>query len=87
MVVRELYDVAGGLARSYLFEGLTAEELVPLAEVVTTRQLVRGETLCRVGDTADEIYVVLSWRGEGLRRGRRGRRGRAFPARPGHDYR
>lgn len=60
MVVREGYDVAGGLARSYLFEGLSAEELVPLAEVVTTRQLVRGETLCRVGDVADELYVVLT---------------------------
>jgi len=60
VVVREPFDVAGGLARSYLFEELTAEELGPLAAVVTTRQLVRGEALCRVGDRADEIYVVLS---------------------------
>ncbi len=58
--MRKPYDVAGGLARSYLFEGLTAEELEPLVAVVTTRPLVRGETLFRVGGTADEIYVVLS---------------------------
>ena len=57
--MRERYDVAGGLARSYLFEDLTTEELEPLAAVVTTRQLVRGEVLFRVGDPADEIYVVL----------------------------
>jgi CRP/FNR family cyclic AMP-dependent transcriptional regulator len=52
--------VATGLARSYLFEDLTTESLEPLVAVVTTRQLVRGETLLRVGDTADELYVVLS---------------------------
>ena len=53
-------DVASGLSRSYLFEDLTAEELEPLAEVVTTRQLVRGESLLRVGDPAHEIYVIVS---------------------------
>ncbi|MDQ6936153.1 MAG: Crp/Fnr family transcriptional regulator [Actinomycetota bacterium] len=58
--MRRPYDVAGGLAQSYLFEGLTTEELEPLVAVVTTRLLVRGETLLRVGGTADEIYVVLS---------------------------
>jgi CRP/FNR family transcriptional regulator, cyclic AMP receptor protein len=31
-----------------------------LAHVVTTRQLVRGEALLRVGDPAEEIYVVLT---------------------------
>ena len=60
VVVRELSDVAGGLARSYLFEDLTADELAPLAAVVTTRRLVRGESLCRVGERSDEIYVVVS---------------------------
>jgi CRP/FNR family cyclic AMP-dependent transcriptional regulator len=58
--VREPYDVVGGLARSYLFEDLSIEQLEPLAALVTTRQLVRGETLFRVGDPADEIYVVLA---------------------------
>lgn len=58
--VREPYDVLAGLARSYLFEDLTAEALEPLVAVVTTRRLVRGETLFSVGDAADEIFVVLS---------------------------
>ena len=60
MAVREHPDVAAGLARSYLFEGLSTEELEPLAATVTTRQLVRDEVLIRPGDPADEIYVVLS---------------------------
>jgi CRP-like cAMP-binding protein len=58
--VRTSYDIVGGLGRSYLFEALTAEDLEPLAAVVTTRQLVRGEALLRVGDPAEEIYVILS---------------------------
>ncbi len=70
--MRRPYDVAAGLAQSYVFQGLTTEELEPLVPVVTTRLLVRGETaslttcsstartLLRVGGTADEIYVVLS---------------------------
>ena len=51
-------DRIAALARSYLFEGLTIEELSPLAAVATTRRLARGEVLIRVGDPADEIYVV-----------------------------
>lgn len=48
-----------GLARSYLFEGLTAEELDPLAAAVGTRRYVRGEYVWRLGDPADEVCVVL----------------------------
>jgi CRP-like cAMP-binding protein len=43
-----------------MFEDITTEDLEPLVAVVTTRRLVRGENLLRVGDTADEIYVVLT---------------------------
>jgi CRP/FNR family cyclic AMP-dependent transcriptional regulator len=60
VVVRTPYDLVGGLSRSYLFEKLGIEALESLADAVTTRQLVRGETLIRVGDPADEIYVVLT---------------------------
>ena len=60
VAVRQPHDVVAGLARSYLFEGLSTSDLAPLAAMVSTRELVRGETLCRVGDRADEIYVVLS---------------------------
>jgi CRP/FNR family cyclic AMP-dependent transcriptional regulator len=57
--VREVPDVLTGLARSYLFEDLDRDDLALLAAAVTTRRLVRGESLWRLGDIADEIYVVL----------------------------
>ncbi len=58
--VRASHDVSAGLRRSYLFEDLTSEDIRPLAAVATTRDLVRGEWLCHLGDPADEIWVVLS---------------------------
>jgi CRP/FNR family cyclic AMP-dependent transcriptional regulator len=58
--VRATPDVLAGLCRSYLFEGLTKDDLAPLAEVSRTRTLVRDERLCHLGDPADEIWVVLS---------------------------
>jgi CRP-like cAMP-binding protein len=58
--VRDAHDILGGLARSYLFEGLTQADLAPLAATATTRALVRGEYACRLGDPADDLSVVLS---------------------------
>ena len=52
-------EVLRGLTRSYLFEGLTPEELAPLAAAVGTRRYVRGEYIWRLGDPAEEICVVL----------------------------
>jgi CRP/FNR family transcriptional regulator, cyclic AMP receptor protein len=60
VAVPQSVDVLGGLARSYLFEGLTREQLQPLAAAASTRRFARNEWVCRVGDRADEIYVVLS---------------------------
>jgi len=57
---RKAHDVLAGLARSYLFEDLTVDEIRPLAATASTRELVRGERLCHLGDPADEIWVVLS---------------------------
>jgi CRP-like cAMP-binding protein len=57
---RQVHDVLAGLRKSYLFEGLTSEEINPLATTATTRALVRGEHLFHLGDPADEIWVVLS---------------------------
>ena len=53
-------EVARGLLRSYLFEGMTAEQIEPLARVSATRRLVRGGYVWHAGDRADELYVVLS---------------------------
>jgi CRP/FNR family cyclic AMP-dependent transcriptional regulator len=58
--VRPAHDLLGGLARSYLFEGLSGADLAPLAAAATTRTLVRGEYACRLGDPADDLSVVLS---------------------------
>jgi CRP-like cAMP-binding protein len=56
--VRQPREVLDGLARSYLFEGLTAQALAPL--LPTTRDLVRGEYTWHIGDRADELFVVLA---------------------------
>jgi CRP-like cAMP-binding protein len=53
-------EVAAGLLRSYLFEGMTVEQIEPLAGVSAARRLVRGEYLWHAGDPAHELYVVLS---------------------------
>ncbi|MDQ6910631.1 MAG: Crp/Fnr family transcriptional regulator, partial [Actinomycetota bacterium] len=53
-------ELLAGLSRSYLFEGITLEELAPLAAGATTRRLVRGEFAVHLGDPADEIFVVLT---------------------------
>jgi CRP-like cAMP-binding protein len=58
--VVNLGDVAMGLSRSYLFEGLTAAEIEPLAVKSRTRRLVRGEYVFHAGDPANELWVVVS---------------------------
>jgi CRP/FNR family cyclic AMP-dependent transcriptional regulator len=58
--VRQDHDILAGLSRSYLFDGITRDELEPLAAVTKARELVRGEHLCQVGDPADEVFVVVS---------------------------
>jgi CRP/FNR family cyclic AMP-dependent transcriptional regulator len=56
----EVREIIAELARSYLFESLTVDELAPLAGVATARHLARDEVLIHVGDPADELYVVVS---------------------------
>jgi len=53
-------EIVIGLCRSYLFEGLATEEIEPLAAASRTRRLVRGEYVFHAGDTADELWVVVS---------------------------
>ncbi len=55
-------DPSGRLAalrRSYLFEGMTAEALEPLARAAAVRRVRRNEPLWQIGDPADDIYVVV----------------------------
>jgi len=51
-------EIRGWLARSYLFEGMGADELDPLVRTATTRTLRRGEYLFGINDPANEICVV-----------------------------
>lgn len=60
MSVHQDSEVLAGLSRSYLFEGMTPEQLQPLASAATIRRLVRGEYVFRGGEPADDIFVVLS---------------------------
>ena len=55
----EPLDVVAGLARSYLFEGLSAADLAPLAATVSVQHLPRGSYVWHVGDPADEIVVIV----------------------------
>ena len=57
--MRPDHDVLAGLARSYLFEGMTLDQIEPLAAVTRARDVVRGEHVCHVGDPADELFVVV----------------------------
>jgi CRP-like cAMP-binding protein len=54
------HAVVESLLRTYLFDGMSADEIGPLADVSTTRRLVRGEYVWRAGDPTDDLYVVLS---------------------------
>jgi CRP/FNR family transcriptional regulator, cyclic AMP receptor protein len=58
--VADAGEIVAGLSRSYLFEGMTADELEPLGRVSPTRRLVRGEYVFHAGDPADELWVVMS---------------------------
>jgi CRP/FNR family transcriptional regulator, cyclic AMP receptor protein len=51
-------EIRGWLVRSYLFEGMSADELDPIVRTATTRSLRRGEYLFGINDPANEICVV-----------------------------
>ncbi len=58
--MRNDHDILAGLSRSYLFDGMTRDQIEPLAAVTKARELVRGEHVCHIGDPADELYVVMT---------------------------
>jgi CRP/FNR family cyclic AMP-dependent transcriptional regulator len=45
-----------------LFEGLTAEELQPIADMATTRSLPANSIVVNEGDQTESLYVILSGR-------------------------
>jgi FAD/FMN-containing dehydrogenase len=50
------------LARSYLFEDLSSEQLAPLAATAATRTLVRGEYTWHVADPAEDATHIAAVR-------------------------
>jgi hypothetical protein len=53
-------EIAARLSDSYLFDGAPQVDVATLAQVATTRRLVRGEHLWHPGEQASELYVMHS---------------------------
>jgi CRP-like cAMP-binding protein len=56
----DVSDRLSALTRAYLFDRIPAADLEPLARAATLRSLRRGDVLFRVGDPADDLYVVVT---------------------------
>jgi len=65
-LVRGVFELKG----IPLFEGLGAEDLLPIAEAVTRVEAQPGDLLAREGEDASEIWLVIEGRIEANRRGR-----------------
>lgn len=53
-------DVTRALLATYLFQDLSPAELAGLIPLVSVREVRRGDNVFRVGDVADEVWVVAS---------------------------
>lgn len=53
-------DINQGLNKSYLFEGLSPSELRTIASCCKTQKLAQGETLFQMGQTNNQLFLVLS---------------------------
>ena len=49
-----------------LFEGVSSEQLTPLAVNSTLRQLTAGQIVLRAGMTVDDVYVIATGKAEVL---------------------
>jgi hypothetical protein len=58
--VRALLDRVVVLGESSLFDGMTSEELYPIAEIAEVVELGAGEAAVRQGDPGDAVFVVES---------------------------
>jgi CRP-like cAMP-binding protein len=59
-MVAEDVDAFAALRQSFLFADVDDEELTQLARSAVVRAMVRGETLHRPGDPADELFILVS---------------------------
>lgn len=65
-LVRGVFELKG----IPLFEGLSAEDLLPIAEAVTRVEVRPDDVLAREGEDADEVWLVIDGRLEASRKGR-----------------
>jgi CRP-like cAMP-binding protein len=65
-LVRGVFELKG----IPLFEGLNAEDLLPIAEAVTRLEAQPGDVMAREGEDADEVWLVLEGSLEASRQGR-----------------
>ncbi len=63
-LVRGVFELKG----IPLFEGLSAEDLLPIAEAVTRVEAQPGDVLANEGDDAEEVWLLLDGRVEARRR-------------------
>ena len=55
-------DKVNALGRAELFQGVDEKTLKEIAEVSTIREYEEGDVLYRLGDDADDVYVLVSGR-------------------------
>ena len=55
-------DVVQALLQTYLFQDLSPAEVEGLARAATARRLARAEHAVRIGDRADEVWIIVSGR-------------------------
>ncbi|HEV2218102.1 MAG TPA: Crp/Fnr family transcriptional regulator [Candidatus Dormibacteraeota bacterium] len=53
-------EAVQALLQTYLFQDLSPAEVEGLAHLAVERNLVRGEDACRVGDPADELWIIVA---------------------------
>jgi CRP-like cAMP-binding protein len=56
----DMSDAAVSLKGTYLVAGLTDEQMDEVEKLATVRMCPSGHLLCRIGDPADFLYVVLN---------------------------
>ena len=53
-------DLVQALLQTYLFQDLSPAEVEGLAQAATARNLARGDHALRIGDRADEVWIIVA---------------------------